>query len=277
MSTINRAGLRIHYTDDGDGSAILFLSGLGASLKAWGPALGGLRARHRCIAVDNRGSGESDAATSRFGIREMAADAVAVLDACGVVTAHVVGNSMGGLIAQALALQHPQRVRSLTLVAATPGVLSVPFRRSFLATLVEAMATRQAGPVVRALHGPLYRGAPEEASQADGFVFDRVTRAQLRAAMSWPGLLWLHRIAAPTAIIHGTEDSLVPVANARLMARRIRGATLHLLHGAGHALLSDATEEVTSAIRQFLDSVDAFPWRNLGRLSAMPAGVLTTS
>src|SRR6266851_9122172 len=117
MQVIARDGTRLHVVEQGQGDPVLWLQGLNAPAAAWTVQLAHFAQSHRGIAPDARGVGASDAPPPPYTTREMAEDAIAVLDACGVSRAHVVGLSLGGAVAQELALAHPERVRSLALLS----------------------------------------------------------------------------------------------------------------------------------------------------------------
>src|SRR5258706_4637914 len=119
--TISSDGARIHYEVHGSGDPVLLIMGLGSNAYGWHRTIPWLAERYQVIAFDNRGVGRSDVPGGAYTITQMAVDAVAVLDAVGHETAHVVGASLGGMIAQRVGLAHPRRVRSLTLVCTTPG------------------------------------------------------------------------------------------------------------------------------------------------------------
>lgn len=116
MAELSHQGCRLHYRLSGEGPAVLFIQGVGVQGDGWQPQLDEIATRHRCLTFDNRGLGASQPAGARFSIEQFAADALALLDAAGFESAHVAGHSMGGLIAQHLALTARARVRSLALV-----------------------------------------------------------------------------------------------------------------------------------------------------------------
>ena len=253
-----RPDLSIHCVESGGGSPLLLLPGLGATVESWGRLLPRLAEQHRCIAIDNRGSGNSGLSRGGFGIADMADDACAVLDHLGISSAHVLGNSLGGMIAQAMAIRHPERVRSLVLAATGPGVVAVPSHPLVpwhLAAARGAGVARRRRHVAAVFHGPAtVVDHPERlAPDLDGAAMPPGpgARMQLGAALRWSSLSRLWRIQAPTLVIHGTHDRLSPPLNARLLARLIPGARLHLLDRCGHFFITDAGDEAAEVIGRF--------------------------
>ena len=253
-----RPDLPIHYVEAGSGSPLLLLAGLGATVASWGRLLPRLAERHRCIAVDNRGSGGSGIPHHGFGIADMADDACAVLDHLGVGSAHVLGNSLGGMIAQSLAIRRPDRVRSLVLASSGPGVVAVPSHPLVpwhLAAAQRAGGERRRWHVAAVFHGPATAiDHPERLApgfEAAAFPAGPGTRMQLGAALRWSSLSRLRRITAPTLVLHGTHDRLSPPLNAHLLARLIPNARLHLLDRCGHFFITDAGDEAAEVIRGF--------------------------
>ncbi len=122
MPTVDAAGTELHYLREGSGEPLLLIQGMSATHLAWGePFLALLRESFECIVFDNRGMGLSGRAEMPFTIADMAGDTVGLLDALELDSAHVVGISMGGMIAQELALAHPERIRTLTIGASYCG------------------------------------------------------------------------------------------------------------------------------------------------------------
>ena len=121
MPTAKINGINIYYEVHGAGDPLLLIMGLGANATAWEAQIPALNREYKVIAFDNRGSGRSDKPTVMYSMRQMADDAVLLLDQLGVAAAHVFGMSMGGMIAQELTLQHPARVKSLVLGATMAG------------------------------------------------------------------------------------------------------------------------------------------------------------
>ena len=114
-------GARLHWETHGSGDPVLLIMGLGSNAHGWHRTIPWLAERYETIAFDNRGTGRSDAPAGEYTIAQMAADTAAVLDAAGHRTAHIVGASLGGMIAQRFALTYPERVRALVLLCTTPG------------------------------------------------------------------------------------------------------------------------------------------------------------
>ncbi|MBY0277258.1 alpha/beta hydrolase [Candidatus Binatia bacterium] len=260
--TTSNDGARIHYEVHGAGDPVLMIMGLGSNAHGWARALPWVSDRHRAIVFDNRGVGRSDVPDGAYSIEQMADDAAAVLDACGHATAHVMGASLGGMIAQRFALAHAARVRSLVLLCTTPGgAPAVPATDDVLRALVEgggdpATAYRRNAWF---LYGADTREHHPERIEADLVERSRIPTTpkgyfgQLQAASRhdvWDGL---PTIGVPVLVVHGDADLLVPTENGRRIASRIPAAELVLLPGAGHMLQADAGDAVRDAVLGFLE------------------------
>jgi pimeloyl-ACP methyl ester carboxylesterase len=235
--------------------------GLGLSGGAWWRTVPVLARRFRVITFDNRGVGRSTSPTYSYTTEAMADDAASVLDSAEVERAHVYGISLGGMVAQQLALRHPRRVASLVLGATHPGgpravgpdeeVLDFFRRRPELPQEEAAWASvpYNYGPHCRRRHGS--RIAEDVAERlAHPFAPDAY-RAQLYAAGLHNCLGRLARIRVPTMILHGRHDRMIPVANADLMAARMPHARLQILEQSGH-LYPTEQPEVDEAIAAFM-------------------------
>lgn len=239
---------------------MLLVMGLGMNATGWWRTIPVLAdAGLRVLAFDNRGVGRSDRPAGPYTTSEMADDAVAVLDAAGVVRAHVYGISLGGMISQEIALRHPDRVERLVLGATTPGGA-----RAISAGEAELAFFRRRGqmPAEEAVWAsvPYNYASRTRAEHADRIAEDIRQRlrfptqpepyvAQLAAALGHDAGDRLGDIAAPTLVVHGQEDVMVPPANSRLLAERIPGAELIELAGAAHLYPTDEP----SADRQIAD------------------------
>jgi 3-oxoadipate enol-lactonase len=254
-----RGRVCLHWESAGDGEPVLLITGLGLSAPAWWRTVPALSQHLRVLTFDNRGVGRSSPLPWMYTTGEMAEDAVAVLDAAGIECAHVYGFSLGGLVAQQVALRHPDRVRSLVLGATHPGgsravhpdTETVNFlrRRSRLSAEEAAWASVPYNYGARARRDHADRIAQDIAQRLRFPVGHRTYRAQLGAAVLHDSLHQLRRIHVPALVVHGAEDRMVPVDNSGILAQRIAGARVHILPGVGHMYATEepAVEEVIAA------------------------------
>ena len=235
---------RLYWESSGAGAPVLLIHGLGLSGGAWWRTVDALSPSMRVITYDHRGIGRSQSLMPAFTTEAMADDALSVLDALGLDAVHVYGFSLGGMVAQSLALRRPERVRSLVLGATSAGGPRAAQPSAEVAAFLRRrprMAPEDAaresvpfnyGPRCRAEHGQRIEEdiAVRLANPFSGAAY----RAQLFAAAWHNCLSALSRIAAPTLVVHGSLDRMIPVANAHLIAERIPGARLRIVEGAGH-------------------------------------------
>ena len=272
---VNANGLQIEVDVQGPagGEPVLLVMGLGMQLVAWPDELvADLVARgFRVVRFDNRDVGLSDGhdhlgmpgmvgpmlrhalrlpVPSPYTLRDMADDAAGVLDALGIPAAHVCGASMGGMIAQQMAVRHPQRVKSLTLIMTTSGArhLPQPAMRVRQALLGKPRSTAVADVVahleglVHTIGSPGYRPDPArlrqrlEASVQRAYRPSGTARQLLAIVADGDRTPLLRQIRHPTRVIHGADDPLVPPAAGQHLASQIAGATLDLVPGMGHDL-----------------------------------------
>ena len=266
MAFVENEGASIYWDERGSGEPILLIMGLGYPSDAWHRTRPVLAKSFRTIALDNRGVGRSSMPPGPYPIALMASDALAVLDAAGVPNAHVYGVSMGGMIAQELTLQHPERVRSLVLGCTAAGG---PNAIQAEAEVRKVLMARGSVP-------------PEEAAEvAIPFIYDAGTsraridedfdvrrpwfarpeayNAQLQGILAWESYSRLPQIARPTLVIHGETDRLIPPGNGRLIAESIPGAKLVVLPHASHLYPTDQPEASLRAILDFLASTGDRP------------------
>lgn len=265
MPYVENEGTKIYWDVRGEGEPLLLIMGLGSASDMWYRLLPTLSARYRTIIFDNRGVGLSDAHTGAYSIGTMAADAAAVMDAAGAESAHVLGFSMGGFIAQEFALRYPERVRRFILAATSCGGKEGVWAASEVLTALAAkdVKTREEGFWMTAPfnYSP---STPRTLIEEDLAVTLRSPlkresyQAQLQAIMSWEGShSRLQSLDKRTLIIHGDSDLLIPTENGRILARAIPNAELLLLHGAGHRFMTDKTDAASEAILSFLDNAAA--------------------
>jgi 3-oxoadipate enol-lactonase len=241
------------YWEDtgGDGPPVLLIMGLGMTATGWWRTVPVLQAAGlRVLAFDNRGVGRSDRPPGPYTVAEMADDVVSVLDAAGVAAAHVYGISLGGMIAQDMALRHPERVRGLVLGATTRGGAAHVPASPETGALVELRARMTAEQAVWA-SVPINYAARTRRHGGERIAEDIEQRlrypvegvfyaAQLAAAQAHDAAV--EGIQAPTLVVHGDEDALIPAANGERLAAAIPGAELALWPGAAHLYFTDEPE-----------------------------------
>jgi pimeloyl-ACP methyl ester carboxylesterase len=254
-------GVRIYWEEHGTGPPILMIMGLSFTHEMWHRMVPALAQHYRLVMFDNRGMGRSDVPKGRFSIPQMATDAVAVMDAAGVRSAHVLGASMGGMIAQELALRIPHRVCSLMLGCTSHGGLISrwpDFRyRPRNMNFSERMARE------RSLNDLLYADTTmRELIEEDLTIRStcRWTREgflkQFGAILLWSSYFRLPRIHVPTLVVHGDQDRLIPPENGRVVAQRIPGARFVLIPNAGHIMMTDQPERCLAEIMGFLKELE---------------------
>lgn len=259
MAFANNHGARIYWDEKGQGDPTLLIMGLGVTSDMWHRTRPVLAKQFWTIAFDNRGVGRSDVPSGPYPIPLMAADAAAVLDAAGVETAHIVGFSMGGMIAQEFALQYPNRVRSLILgCTSSGGPTAVRAEEDARQMLMgrNKMAKEQAleAPIPFIYHPATSRERIDEdlAIRRAWFPLAEVYSAQLQGVLAWESYSRLSAINIPTLVIHGDSDRLIPPGNAKLIADRIPGATLVMIPHASHMFTTDQTDASNDSIVNFL-------------------------
>jgi len=258
-------GVEIAYDVWGrrDGPPVLLIQGLGMDSRGWALQRMALGRHYRCFAPDNRGVGRTGTPPGPYSLDQMARDALAVLDAEGVESAHVVGASMGGVIAQIIGVMHPERTRSLVL--ACTSCRHHPWRREVLQEWADAVQARGitalgddglrwlVGPRLRKRFGMWLNILARIVLHADPAGF----AAQVHAILDAPDELRfeLHHVRIPTLVITGSQDALTPIGDAEELAEMIPLAQLVELRGAAHGLMVEAPNVFNDAVIDFLDRV----------------------
>jgi len=259
MPTLVRNGHVIHYQTHGpeDAPPLLLIMGLALSSSAWDRLPGRLQQRFRVIVFDNRGVGGSQRGRGLVRMRDFADDAAAVLRAAGVdgSGASVFGISMGGMIAQELALEHPHLVRSLVLGATHGSALRS--HKPELQVVLSLLGAALRGPraykrVAHVLVSREFgREQPHELHRwlrGAGIGSPSAVLRQMAAILGHSTLPRLHGIRCPTLIVTGTHDRLVPPINSRILHERIPNARLGELPGAGHVFPLEREDETTQLL-----------------------------
>jgi pimeloyl-ACP methyl ester carboxylesterase len=252
MPFAERDGTRLYWEEAGSGDPVLLIMGLGMNATGWWRTIPLLAERYRVLAFDNRGVGRSDRPSGPYSVPQLADDAVAILDAADEQRAHVYGISLGGMIAQEVVLRHPERVRGLVLGATTPGGnLGVPAGEDTLAFFrrrgempaeeaVWASVPYNYSPRTRRDHGE--RIAEDIAKRLRYPIEAAPYVAQLEAALGHDAGARLPSIAAPTLVVHGEADVMVPPPNGERLAAAIPGAEHHTWPDTAHLYFTDEPE-----------------------------------
>jgi 3-oxoadipate enol-lactonase len=266
-------GLRIAYKLHGSAfttrPALLLIQGLGFDSSGWGAVIGHLRRRFRLVLMDNRGIGRS--AAGSVSVPAMVGDVLAVLDDIGIGAVHVLGASLGGMIAQDLAIRHPERVDKLVLACTTPGW---PFAYPMPSASVRLIAASRRLPpdvvarrhVENALSAITLKERPELverilARQRFAVPDPAIRHGQAAAGASYVGGLRQRGIRARTLIVHGKADRVVDPRNARLLAARIPHAQLVTFPGLGHLFFWEDPAGFAVAVTSFLQDSGEGPHR----------------
>ncbi len=284
--TVKVNGIDLYYEVHGSGEPLLMIEGLGYSAWMWYKQIPALSQKYRVILFDNRGAGNTDKPDSEYSIEIMADDASGLLRTLGTGPVHVLGISLGGFIAQELALRHPDLVKSLTLVSTNSGPGKRAMRNSqhvnglfklwgILPGTFE-MGGKASVPLgfeygitkedrIRyglslAFTPDYYRQNPEEIDRIvswrlenpqPGYAWTR----QLMAGMKFDSSGRAENIHAPTLVLNGSEDRIVTPESARELARRIQDSRYLEIEGSGHLLFIERSDEFNDAVMDFLDEV----------------------
>jgi pimeloyl-ACP methyl ester carboxylesterase len=244
--------VKIAWEAAGSGPPVILVQGLGYARWGWDPVVPGLAERFRVLSFDNRGIGESDKPAGPYSARLMADDVLQVLDEAGVERAHVIGASLGGMIAQEVAVAAPERVDRLVLCCTTPGgpdAVPMPdvtvrlFQEAASLEPLEALrrfVVNALGPdAPEALVDEIYRRRVENPPDPAGW------QAQAAAGTTFAGVDGA--IAAPTLVLHGTADNVVAVGNAELLGGRVE-----LFEGCGHLFFWEQPDRFVRIVTEFL-------------------------
>jgi len=277
MATAHVGDIELYYEEHGSGDPLLLVMGLAADSQAWMFQLPELSKKYRTVVFDNRGVGRSSKPLGPYTTAAMADDAVGLLDVLGIERAHVVGVSMGGMIAQEIALRHPERVRGLVLACTygDPGDDIAQIRSGMVTRLggstaadgslaIDAMSIdpmsmfqelmprvfnpdylqRELPTLIQIFSGAMQWGISMEA-----------ILAQVQATVTHDCSTRLASIASPTMVLSGDSDRLIPPSNSERLAKRIPNAKLVFVKGGSHAFNFETPDVFNAHVLEFLDSV----------------------
>ena len=267
MPEIVQGNGRTYYESTGEGDPMILIRGLSSNADHWYAQVPDLSKHYRVITFDNRGIGRSSDPGGTFTIRDMAADVAALMDALGIERAHVMGLSMGGMIAQELAIQHPQRVKGLILAVTHCG------GKQQVKATDEVMETIQRMTIDDSMEARIKAAAvffaPQTLSENIAVIQEYATvsmkhpaggeilQRQLNAIQGHDAFDRLHLIQAPTLVLTGAQDVLIPPENSKILADHIPNAEYIVIKGGGHQILIEQPEACNRAMIDFLQKVDA--------------------
>lgn len=262
MPEITHGNLKVYYESHGQGDALILIRGLGSNADHWYPQLPDLSGHFRVITFDNRGIARSSDPGGAFTIKDMAEDTIGLMDALGIKQAHVLGVSMGGMIAQEMAIAHPQRVRSLILVVTHCGgkhqVMADDSVRRKLQRMVGEGTLEARTDAIDAFFA--YQTIEERPQVVQTFANvsmqhpagPRILQRQLEAVAGHDTYDRLERIKAPALVLAGEQDALIPPENADILADRIPNAKSRVVPGGGHQILVEQPQLCNQVIVAFL-------------------------
>ena len=241
---------------------LVLIQGLGFDRSGWAPVISPLSRRFRLVLIDNRGSGRSTTPDRKFPVAEMAADVAAVLDSSGIARAHVLGASLGGMVAQELAIGYPQRVDRLVLACTTPGW---PYGYPMPRASVQRMTAAASLPVEAAQRSLVENALGPQTLEEHPELVERIVRNQAArpgdtaswralasAGATYAGGTRQALIRALTLIVYGDADAVVDPRNSKVLAGRIPSSQLVVFPGLGHLFFWEEPAQFVKAVTTFL-------------------------
>jgi pimeloyl-ACP methyl ester carboxylesterase len=248
VSRPDGAGLNYEVHGDPRRESLVLLEGMGGDIPGWRRNVPHLAAECFVVAYDHRGNGRSEAPDAPATMATFVDDCLAVMDELRIERAHVYGQSFGGFVAQELGLTHPERVRSLVLACTHSGHSHI----------VPARGRAPKGRPWLQLYAPAFAEAHPEHVADDLRVglaqpqHPQGQRRQWEAVQAWEAFDRLPELRVPALVLHGSEDQMINVENARVLASRIPGAELVILEGAGHVYHSEQAERADEIVLGFV-------------------------
>lgn len=265
MPKVKVRDINIYYEIHGEGSPLVMIMGLSANIDWWHPyVIDQFSKNFKIVIFDNRGAGRTDKPAIDYSIKMFADDTVGLMEELGIDKAHMLGVSMGGVICQEIALNYPERVDKLVLVSTTcGGPNSVPVPQETLQIMLsrgEMTDEERMRTTVELLFPEEYRkNNPEIMEEAVKRLMIAPTpidayMRQLQAGAQFDSYDKLPNIKAPTIVLTGKKDILLPWENSKILAERISGAKLVAFEESGHGMVSQNAEQFTKAVIEFLKS-----------------------
>ncbi|MBN2098708.1 MAG: alpha/beta fold hydrolase [Dehalococcoidia bacterium] len=257
-------GLNIYYEVHGNGRPLLLICGLGNDLSSWNLQVPDLARRYRVISFDNRGSGRTDAPDQPYSIQMMAGDTAGLMDALRIEKAHVLGVSMGGYIAEELAMAWPRRVSSLVLATTSVGpyMLKISLLQAWVRQALADMSPMASFQIMlpfmfndRCFEDPRVVEMAVETIAGHSSTPPHILTRQMIACAEHDARDRIGRITTPTLVLAGKEDPFIPFSLTQELAASIPGAMLNILEGGGHGFSASGAERFNRVVLDFLDRV----------------------
>lgn len=265
MPKVKVNGIELHYEIQGSGEPVMLIEGLGYALWQWFRQVDEFASSYQTLIFDNRGVGDSDKPDIPYSIDLMADDAAALLQTLGLTRVHVLGTSMGGFIAQKLALRHPEMVRSLVLVCTSfGGPHSVPITEKALKSMLNVAGLTPEETIRQgfqaAFSQTFWSSQTEIIDQLVRWRLDKTApryawERQFNAVTVFNSEDDLAQITVPTLILTGSEDIVLPPENSALLAQRLPHAQLHTIPTGGHLFFIEKAEEFNQRVLDFWNQI----------------------
>lgn len=267
MPTLQSNGISIYYEIDGEGEPLVLISGLGYGLWQWHKMIPGLARFYRVVAFDNRGSGQTDKPAGPYTVQMLAADTAGLIESLGIAPAIVMGHSMGGFVAQELALSRPELVSKLVLASTNfGGPRHIPITPEAMAVILD----RSGDPVELVRRGVAISTAPGFAENhpevVDELVVYRLSgpvpleayqaQTAIGLALMDEAACFEHRLKnlkIPVVVFFGEHDKVVPPGNAALLAAQIPDSRVYIMPGVGHFFPMEKPEAAVAALIDLLN------------------------
>jgi poly(3-hydroxyalkanoate) depolymerase len=256
MRDVDLTSTTLRITETGSGPPLLLINGLGAGIRTWWPFAEWLSESHRLIMLDAPGGCGSRGLRRPLRMRGLARLVAELCDELGETEVDVLGYSWGGALALQLAYDVPRRVRRLVLASTSPGVggqLPSPGVLMLVSSPLPYLSRSYLTRIAPVIYGGGMRRGLYEVERLPQYRPNLIDSFQQLYAISWwTSLSWLHRITAPTLVLSGADDPLVPVRNAHLLARQIPHARLELIPDGGHLWMLEHPEASAALVGEFL-------------------------
>ncbi|MCW2134272.1 alpha/beta fold hydrolase [Arthrobacter sp. VKM Ac-2550] len=252
-------GLAVAYRTSGQGAPLLLLSGQGNGMGWWDPIVADFESDHLVIRFDYPGTGGSDTPAAGYTLGRFADDAAALLDHLGIESSAVYGTSMGGKVAQQLALRHPSRVSALVIGCSSTGGPNTLRMSKEIGSRIADPETKEA-VLTDLMYSPAWTAShPRPYATLGEATTPQARLGHQRASNGHDAWDQLGAISVPTLVLHGSDDLMVPPANADLLADRIPNAQVRIIPGGRHAYFEECREVASPIVLDFLAGVLSMP------------------